>query len=111
MRYNLISTYQNLKLVSGSKIDHKSLNVINLSSECLNISQLLMLNSGQVGPDPSSFAGTLTDCEKNAIKALTEPSDSNATTEEAFKAVCSQAHQEYRRKKSSIECHLENIEK
>lgn len=115
IRFDLIETFQNLKFLSGvQEMNLKSLNVVDLTSECLNISQQIMLNSGKIGlPSTSNFdqLETLTEAEKNAMRAVAESNDLNANTEEAFRAVCNQAQQEYRRKKSEIENDFEVVEK
>lgn len=115
IRFDSIEIYQNLKFLSGvQETNLKSLNVVDLTAESLNISQQVVLNSGKIGlPGSSNFDGlqTLTDAEKNAIRVLAESSDLNAQTEEAFKAVCNQAQQEYRRKKSEVENEFEVVEK
>lgn len=115
IRFDLVEIYQNLKFLSGvHETNLKSLSVVDLTAESLNISQQVVLNSGKIGlPGSSNFDGlqTLTEAEKNAIRVLAESSDLNAQTEEAFKAVCNQAQQEYRRKKSEIESDVEIVEK
>lgn len=114
IRFDLIETFQNLKFLSGvHETNLKSLNVLDLTSECLNISQQIVLNSGKIGlPNTSNFdkLETLTETEKNALSALAESSDLNAKTEEAFRAVCSQAQQEYRREKTQSEHDFEIID-
>lgn len=103
LRFDMIETFQNLRFLSGvQETNLKSLNVADLTAETLNISQQLVLNSGKIGiPSAPNFDGleTLTEAEKNAMRALTDSGNVNPNTEEAFKAVCSQAHQEYRREK------------
>lgn len=114
IRFDLIETFQNLKFLSGvQETNLKSLNVNDLTVECLNISQQVVLNSGKIGlPSTSNFdhLETLTEAEKNAMKALTESIDSHAI-DEAFKAVCSQAQHEYRRERSLTEEEFEIVEK
>jgi hypothetical protein len=114
IRFSLLETYQNLKFLSGVQESNlKSLNVNDLTSECLNISQQVVLNSGKIGlPENSNFDHfeTLTDAEKNAMKALSASADSHLI-DEAFKAVCSQAQHEYRRERSRTEEEFEIVEK
>lgn len=114
IRFDLIETFQNLKFLSGvHETNLKSLNVLDLTSECLNISQQIVLNSGKIGlPNTSNFdkLETLTESEKNALSAIAESCDLSAKTEEAFKAVCSQAQQEYRREKSQSEHDFELVD-
>lgn len=115
IRFDLIETYQNLKFLSGvQETNLKSLNVMEVTSECLNFSQQIVLNSGIRGLPTSSDAfkqlETLTEAEKAALTALTDSNDSNSN-DEAFKAVCSQAKQEYRREKSQSEADFEIIDK
>lgn len=113
LRFDLIETFQNLKFLSGvQERNLKSLNVSDLTAECLNISQQIVLNSGQLGlPSTHNFdqLETLTEAEKNALRAISGSGDLNAQTEEAFKAVCNQAQQEYQRKKSQIENDFEIV--
>jgi hypothetical protein len=81
----------------------KSLNVTNLTAECLNITQSMSLNSGKIGlPHNSNFdhLDTLTESEKLAINALKESHELNSDTEEAFQAVCSKAQMEYQRERT-----------
>lgn len=114
LRFSLLETYQNLKFLSGVQESNlKSLNVNDLMSECLNISQQVVLNSGKIGlPENSNFDNfeTLTDGEKNAMKAVSESTDSHLI-DEAFKAVCYQAQHEYRRERSRTEDEFEIVEK
>lgn len=114
IRFSLIETFQNLKFLSGvQETNLKSLNVNDLTSECLNISQQVVLNSGKIGlPNTSTFdhLETLTEAEKNALKALTESMNSHAI-DDAFKAVCTQAQHEYRRERSQTEDEFEIVEK
>lgn len=114
IRFDLIETFQNLKFLSGvQETNLKSLNVNDLTTELVNISQQVVLNSGKIGmPGGSNFDNleTLTEAEKNALKALTESTDSHAI-DEAFKAVCSQAQHEYRRERSRTEDDFEMVDK
>lgn len=115
LRFDLIETFQNLKFLSGvQETNLKSLNVLDLTSECLNISQQVVLNSGKIGL-PRSFnfdnLETLTEAEKNALRALMKSDESSATTDEAFRAVCSKAQQEYRRERSRSEADFEIVHK
>lgn len=106
IRFDLIETFQNLKFLSGvHETNLKSLNVNDLASECLNISQQIVLNSGKIGlPNTSNFERleTLTEAEKNALKAIAESTNSHAI-DDAFKAVCTQAQHEYTRQRSQTE--------
>lgn len=115
IRFDLIETFQNLKFLSEvHETNLKSLNVLDLTSECLNISQQIVLNSGKIGlPSTSNFdqLETLTDAEKNALRAVAESNELNSQTEEAFRAVCNQAHQEYQRKKSQAGNDFQVVEK
>lgn len=104
VRFDLIETFQNLKFLSGvQETNLKSLNVLDLTSECLNISNSVVLNSGKIG-----LAGncnldnleTLTEAERSSLRAVAESSDSH-TIDECSQAVCSQAQHEYRRRHES----------
>lgn len=114
IRFSLLETYQNLKFLSGvHETNLKSLNVNDLVTELVNISQQIVLNSGKIGlPENSNFDHfeTLTDAEKNAMKSVAESTDSHLI-DEAFKAVCVQAQHEYRRKISQTEEGFEVVEK
>lgn len=115
IRFDLIETFQNLKFLSGvHETNLKSLNVLDLTSECLNISQQIVLNSGKIGlPSTSNFdqLETLTDAEKNALRAVAESNDLKCQTEEAFRAVCQQAQQEYLREKIHADTDFEHVKK
>lgn len=92
----------------------KSLCVTDLTAECLNISQQVVLNSGNIGlPSSSNFDGfeTHTEAEKCALRALTESKDLINKSDDAFRAVCIQAQQEYKREKTQSEHDLEVVEK
>lgn len=114
LRFDLIEVFQNLKFLSGvQETNLKSLNVVDLTSECLNISQQLVLNSGKIGmPHTFNFdeLESLTEAEKLALKAQSESSKVNENTEQAFKAVCSQAQLEYRRERTQTESDFEIVE-
>jgi hypothetical protein len=98
-----VELYQNLKFLSGFKETNlKSSNVVDLTAECLNISQQLVLNSGKIGMPENVVASNvaldpLTDAQKQALNAIQETNEFLASTDEASKAVCNQASQEYRR--------------
>jgi hypothetical protein len=110
----LIQIYQNLTFLSGINTNLKSLSVTNLTSECLNITQQMTLNSEKIGlPHTSNFdhLDTLTESEKLAIGALKESTEMNTDTEEAFQAVCSNAQKEYRRERLHSGHDFEIVEK
>lgn len=115
IRFDLIETHQNLKFLSGvQETNLKSLNVLDLTSECLNISQQLVLNSGIRGlPSTSKLdhLETLTEAEKAAMKALTESNESSSTTDENIFAVCNKAQREYLRGQSQSESDFEIVDK
>ncbi|KAG5673346.1 hypothetical protein PVAND_003404 [Polypedilum vanderplanki] len=104
-----IELYQNLKFLAGFKESNlKSSNVVDLTAECLNISQQLVLNSGKIGmPEPliasNANLDPLTDAQKQALIAIQETNEFLTSTDEASKAVCNQANQEYRRVRSHSE--------
>jgi predicted nuclease with TOPRIM domain len=94
-----IELYQNLKFISGyHETNLQTSNVIDLTAECLNLSQQLVLNSGKIGmPEPLvPNLDPLTDAQKHAIK-IQETNDFLTSTDEAFRAICNQANQEYKR--------------
>ncbi|CRL08161.1 CLUMA_CG020913, isoform B [Clunio marinus] len=100
VRLGLMETFQNLKFVLDvEEINPKSVNILDLTSECLSISQRIVMNSGKIGL-PSSLnyehLEALTPAEKNARQVLTQSPNFCSTADEAFEAVCNQAHQEYR---------------
>lgn len=101
VRFGLTEIYQNLKYLSNSGDNNlKSYNVIDLTTECLSLSQKIALNSGKLGlPAATSNATNLptnTEAETFALKALSETSET-PIIDEAFKAICNQAHLEYKR--------------
>lgn len=106
LRLDLGEIYQNLKFLSGvQETGLKSANVLDLTSECSSISQQLVLNSGIPGL-PTTYnwlhqLDTLTESEKTAFRAMTMTNQVHSATDEAFRAVCSQAQQEYRREKET----------
>lgn len=92
----------------------KSLCVTDLTAECLNISQQIVLNSGKIGlPGSSNFDGfeTHTEAEKYALRALIESKDLINKSDDAFRAVCNQAQQEYKREKTQSEHDFEVVKK
>jgi hypothetical protein len=95
-----VELYQNLKFLSGfHETNLKTSNASELTAECLNISQQLVLNSGKIGM-PAPLIGNLdplTDAQRQAMSAIQETNEFLKSTDEAFKAVCSQANQEYQK--------------
>lgn len=101
-----IELYSNLKFLSNLKeINLKSTNVVDLTAECLNISQQLVLNSGKIGmPERlNSNLDPLTISQKQAISAMDNSNNFLTSTDDASKAICNQATQEYQRKRSQSE--------
>lgn len=100
VRFGLTEIYQNLKFLSNSNENNlKSFNVIDLTTECLSLSQKIALNSGIIGLPATSFSNnmtTSTDAETFAMKALSETNET-PIIDEAFKAICNQAQQEYKK--------------
>lgn len=115
IRLDLSETYQNLKFLSNvQEAGLKGSNVLDLTSECLNLSQQLVLNSGIPGMPmrhATNQLDNLTEAEKSAMNALTMKGSYEAATDDAFKAVCSQAQLEYHREKSQSENDLEVVNK
>lgn len=107
-----IELYQNLKFISGFHETHlQTSNVIDLTAECLNLSQQLVLNSGKIGM-PEQLVPNLdpfTDAQKQAIQ-IQETSDFLSSTDEAFKAICNQANQEYKRVRTQSESTFEIVD-
>lgn len=106
-----VELYQNLKFLSGfHETNLKSSNVIDLTAECLNISQQLVLNSGKIGmPEPLTLnLDPLTDAQRQAINLDTN--DHLTSTDEAFKAICTQANLEYRRVRTQSDASFEILD-
>lgn len=108
VRFGLTEVYQNLKYLSNSEDNTlKSLNVTDLTAECLSLSQKIALNSGKMGLPRSaanytSNYGTTTEAECFAMKALSETNEL-PIIDEAFQAICNQAHLEYKRDQVQFE--------
>jgi RNA polymerase-interacting CarD/CdnL/TRCF family regulator len=111
-----IELYQNLKFLAGfQETNLKSSNVIDLTGECLNISQQLVLNSGKIGMPDTVMASNatldpLTDAQKQALNAVQDTNEFLASPDEASKAVCNQASQEYRRVRTQSEDAFEMLD-
>lgn len=110
-------TLQNLKFLAELQLNMKSANVLDLTAESLNITKWLVLNSGKVGmPEPLELNNleTLTEEEMQATHALQKSHDHQsfeANSDEAFKAVCNQAFQEYKRSNTQSDDDFELIDK
>lgn len=92
-----LELYSNVKFLSGiQETNLKSSNVLDLSAECLNISQQLVLNSGKIGmPERLTVnLDPLTLAQKQAIAVMESSSDFLKATDDASKAICNQASQE-----------------
>lgn len=94
-----VELFSNLKFLSNESIQEtnlKSSNVLDLSAECLNISQQLVLNSGKIGmPERLSVnLDPLTLAQKQAISVMENSSDFLKSTDDASKAICNQASHE-----------------
>lgn len=102
-----IELYSNLKFLSNyQEINLKTSNVVDLTAECLNISQQLVLNSGKIGmPErlTSASLDPLTTAQKQALSAMDNSNEFLTSTDDASKAICNQATQEYQRKRSQSE--------
>jgi hypothetical protein len=108
-----LELYQNLKFLAGyQEANLKTSNVIDLTAECLNISQQLVLNAGKIGmPERiSAPADSLTLAEKMSLAAIQDTKQVLLPTDDAFKAICSQANQEYQKVKSQNEENFEIVE-
>lgn len=91
MQINLL---KNLKFLSQTKtLELASSNALDLTSECLNISENLVLHSGIGMPSNLTLDGleSATDSEKLAIEALQNSNQPLMSTDQAFKAVLDQA--------------------
>lgn len=91
MQINLL---KNLNFLSQSKtLDLTTCNVLDLTSESLNISENLVLHSGIGMPSNLSLDGLdiSTESEKLAIEALQNSNQPLMETDQAFKAVLGQA--------------------
>lgn len=107
-----IELYQNLKFIAGyHETNLQTSNVIDLTGECLNLSQQLVLNSGKIGmPEPLiPYLDPLTDAQKQAIQ-IQDTTNFLTSTDEAFKAICNQANQEYKRTRSQSESTFEIVD-
>lgn len=93
-----VDLYSNLKFLSGFKETNlKSSNVLDLTVECLNISQQLVLNSGKIGMPEDRLTlnlDPLTLAQKQAISVMEISNDLINATDDASKAICNQASHE-----------------
>lgn len=100
VREMTVELYSNLTFLSGEfsiqETNLKSSNVLDLSAECLNISQQLVLNSGKIGmPERLSVnLDPLTLAQKQAIVVMENSNDFLKSTDDASKAICNQASHE-----------------
>lgn len=93
-----IEILKNLKFISKVKtLNLPSSNILDLSSENLNISQQLVLYSGIGMPENLNLHGldSTTDAEKLAVQALQNSNQPLMATDEAFKAIVGQAFSSY----------------
>lgn len=101
-----IELYQNLKFLAGyCETNLQTSNVIDLTAECLNISQQLVLNSGKIGM-PDALVPNLdpfTEAQKEAMSVNQDTSEFLKPTEDAFTAICNQANKEYKRVRTQSE--------
>lgn len=89
-----MNTLKNLKFLAQIKsLNLPSSNVLDITSECLNISDNLVLHSGIGMPSNLELSGleTSTESEKLAINALQHSNQSLMSGDAAFKAVLDQA--------------------
>lgn len=91
-----IDILRNLKFLSNQKTDLTlpSGNVLDLTAECVNISQQLVFAASALGmPEPLNLSNLDTTCEaeKLAIKALQHSNQPLMSTDEAFRAIVGQA--------------------
>lgn len=89
-----INVLKNLRFLGQLKsLNLSSSNALDLTSECLNLSECLALNSGIGMPSNLDLNGleTMTDPEKLAIEALQTSNQPLMASDQAFKAVLDQA--------------------
>lgn len=107
-----IELYSNLKFLSNFReINLKTSNIVDLTSECLNISHQLVLNSGKIGmPERlTTNLDPLINAQKQALTAM-DNSVHLLFTDDASKAICNQATQEYQRVRTQSENQFEFVD-
>ncbi|XP_049276773.1 uncharacterized protein LOC125760565 isoform X1 [Anopheles funestus] len=96
-REMIIDVLKHLRFLANAKdpLQLQSANVLDLASECVNISQQLALQHSALGM-PNNLDGlkaleSMTDAEKLAVQALQNSHQSLIPTDEAFRAIVGQA--------------------
>lgn len=89
-----VDVLKNLKFLAQMRaLNLPSVNLLDVTAECLNISENLVLHSGIGMPAALELNGldTTTAAEKLAIEALQHSNQALMSTDEAFKAIVDQA--------------------
>lgn len=89
-----VDILKNLKFLAQIKtLNLPSANLLDVTAECLNISENLVLHSGIGMPANLDLSGleTTTPAEKLAVEALQHSNQALMSTDEAFKAIVDQA--------------------